>query len=196
MTTRLRRRGHDFLPFNHGNDGGAGNPPNPNGHRTATCGKKSGSARAGSRSLGRYLVGEEGREEADLTRLSLSALSTSSTRRASCCARVTEEGAGGKYLIQHSAGSGKTNSIAWTAHLLADLHDAQHKKVFDSVLVVSRPQCDRPAVAGGHLRLRAHDGRGGDDQGRGRQQERRTRARRSTGDKKIVVCTIQTFPLL
>jgi type I site-specific restriction-modification system R (restriction) subunit len=41
------------------------------------------------------------------------------------------------YLIQHSAGSGKTNSIAWSAHFLADLHDAQHKKVFDSVLVVS-----------------------------------------------------------
>jgi type I restriction enzyme, R subunit len=43
----------------------------------------------------------------------------------------------GKYLIQHSAGSGKTNSTAWSAHFLADLHDAQHKKVFDSVLVVS-----------------------------------------------------------
>ncbi len=47
------------------------------------------------------------------------------------------EGAGGKYLIQHSAGSGKTNSIAWTAHFFADLHDAEHKKVFDSVIVVS-----------------------------------------------------------
>ena len=47
------------------------------------------------------------------------------------------EGPGGKYLIQHSAGSGKTNSIAWTAHFLADLHDAEHKKLFDTVLVVS-----------------------------------------------------------
>ena len=45
--------------------------------------------------------------------------------------------AGQKYLIQHSAGSGKTNSIAWTAHFLADLHDAAQTKLFDSVLVVS-----------------------------------------------------------
>ena len=50
---------------------------------------------------------------------------------------MLEEGAGGKYLIQHSAGSGKTNSIAWTAHFLADLHDAKNKKLFYSVLVVS-----------------------------------------------------------
>ena len=47
------------------------------------------------------------------------------------------EGPGGKYLIQHSAGSGKTNSIAWTAHFLADLHDAKDKKLFDTVIVVS-----------------------------------------------------------
>ena len=52
-------------------------------------------------------------------------------------ADVLSEGEGQRYLIQHSAGSGKTNSIAWTAHFLADLHDAQHRKMFDSVLVVS-----------------------------------------------------------
>jgi type I restriction enzyme R subunit len=50
---------------------------------------------------------------------------------------MLEEGPGSKYLIQHSAGSGKTNSIAWTAHFLADLHDADNHKLFDSVLVVS-----------------------------------------------------------
>ena len=48
---------------------------------------------------------------------------------------VLAEGAGGKYLIQHSAGSGKTNSIAWTAHFLADLHNDVQQKMFDSVLV-------------------------------------------------------------
>ena len=46
-------------------------------------------------------------------------------------------GLAGKYLIQHSAGSGKTNSIAWSAHFLAELHDAGNQKVFDTVLVVS-----------------------------------------------------------
>jgi hypothetical protein len=52
-------------------------------------------------------------------------------------AAVLADGPGGKYLIEHSAGSGKTNSIAWTAHFLADLHNAAHQKLFDTVLVVS-----------------------------------------------------------
>ena len=52
-------------------------------------------------------------------------------------AAVLAEGPGGRYLVQHSAGSGKTNSIAWTAHFLSELHDAQDKKLFDSVIVVS-----------------------------------------------------------
>ena len=51
--------------------------------------------------------------------------------------RSLEEGAGGKFLIQHSAGSGKTNSIAWSAHFLADLHDAKNEKLFSTVIVVS-----------------------------------------------------------
>ena len=50
---------------------------------------------------------------------------------------MLEEGSGRKYLIQHSAGSGKTNSIVWTAHQLADLHDAQDEKTFFLVVVLS-----------------------------------------------------------
>jgi type I restriction enzyme R subunit len=50
---------------------------------------------------------------------------------------AAEEGAGHSYLIQHSAGSGKSNSIAWTAHRLANLHDVKDQKVFDSVIVVT-----------------------------------------------------------
>jgi type I site-specific restriction-modification system R (restriction) subunit len=50
---------------------------------------------------------------------------------------VLQEGPGWRYLIQHSAGSGKTASIGWSAHLLADLHDGADRKVFDTVLVVS-----------------------------------------------------------
>jgi hypothetical protein len=63
--------------------------------------------------------------------------STSWTPPAPCGPRCWRTGRAGKYLIQHSAGSGKTNSIAWTAHFLADLHDAADQKVFDTVLVVS-----------------------------------------------------------
>lgn len=50
---------------------------------------------------------------------------------------AAEEGVGQTYLVQHSAGSGKSNSIAWSAHRLANLHDAADKRVFDSVIVIT-----------------------------------------------------------
>lgn len=50
---------------------------------------------------------------------------------------AAEEGVGQTYLVQHSAGSGKSNSIAWSAHRLANLHNAADKKVFDSVIVIT-----------------------------------------------------------
>jgi type I restriction enzyme R subunit len=52
-------------------------------------------------------------------------------------AATRAEGTGHKYLVQHSAGSGKSNSIAWLAHQLASLHDAADHKIFDSVIVVT-----------------------------------------------------------
>ena len=57
---------------------------------------------------------------------------------------MLDDGPGRKYLIQHSAGSGKTKTIAWTAHFFADLHTAAHEKLFDTVLVVS----DRTVIDG------------------------------------------------
>ena len=51
--------------------------------------------------------------------------------------RARSEGAGHSYLIQHSAGSGKSNTIAWTAHRLSTLHDAEDHKVFDKVIVIT-----------------------------------------------------------
>ena len=50
---------------------------------------------------------------------------------------VRENGAGHNYLIQHSAGSGKSNSIAWTAYRMASLHNANNEAVFDSVIIVT-----------------------------------------------------------
>ena len=51
--------------------------------------------------------------------------------------QVKEEKAGHKYLIQHSAGSGKTNSISWLAHRLSKLHDEQDNLIFDSIIVIT-----------------------------------------------------------
>lgn len=106
---------------------------------------------------------------------------------------VLQEGPGQKYLIQHSAGSGKTNSIAWTAHFLADLHDEAHNKLFSSVLVVS----DR-TVLDGQLQeaIGAFERTSGvvaTIKGEGSSKSGEL-AEALSGDKKIVVCTIQTFP--
>jgi len=106
---------------------------------------------------------------------------------------VLADGPGGKYLVQHSAGSGKTNSIAWTAHFLAELHDAQSKKVFDTVLVVSDRNVidaqlqealfDFQRTSGVVATITSKDG-----------SKSGKLAEALSGDKKIVVCTIQTFP--
>jgi type I restriction enzyme R subunit len=108
-------------------------------------------------------------------------------------AQVLQDGPGGKYLIQHSAGSGKTNSIAWTAHFLADLHDAANSKLFDTVLVVSdRTVLDkqlREAIESFERTIGVVAVVTGD----GGAKSAELAAALSVG-KKVVVCTIQTFP--
>jgi type I restriction enzyme R subunit len=106
---------------------------------------------------------------------------------------VLSEGAGGKYLIQHSAGSGKTNSIAWSAHFLADLHDAQDQKVFDSVLVVSDRNVIDSQLQEAIFSFERNVGVVAtikSDAGAKSGQLAKALAE----GKKIVVCTIQTFP--
>jgi type I restriction enzyme R subunit len=98
-----------------------------------------------------------------------------------------------RYLIQHSAGSGKTNSIAWTAHFLADLHDAQHRKVFDSVLVIS----DR-TVLDSQLQEAIFDFERTTGVVASITNEHGSKSavlsQALLAGEKIIVCTIQTFP--
>ena len=136
-----------------------------------TCGSRSGSGRAGWRSSAATSWRRRD-EKKQIEKIIFPRFhQLDATRKLQ--AAVLEEGPGGKYLIQHSAGSGKTNSIAWTAHFLADLHDAQAQEAVRLGAGGLRPQRDRQPAARSDLRLRAHDRRGRDDQGRGRQQERR-----------------------
>jgi type I restriction enzyme R subunit len=106
---------------------------------------------------------------------------------------VEAEGAGGKYLIQHSAGSGKTNSIAWTAHFFADLHDAEHRKVFDSVIVVSDRNVIDQQLQDAIFDFQRTTGVVTTIKGTSGSKSKEL-AEALSGDKKIVVCTIQTFP--
>ena len=108
-------------------------------------------------------------------------------------AAVLADGPGGKYLIQHSAGSGKTNSIAWSAHFLADLHDAHDQKVFDSVLVVSdRTVIDtqlQEAIFGFERTIGVVAIITGESNSKSGELAAALKA-----GKKVLVCTIQTFP--
>ncbi|QLA80389.1 type I restriction endonuclease subunit R [Acidovorax sp. JMULE5] len=191
MATRLQGPSTHFLPFNMGDHGGAGNPANPAGHRTAYLWEQVWQRDSWLEIIGRYLVTQRDSKKKVTGFIFPRYHQLDATRKLQ--AAVLAEGAGHKYLIQHSAGSGKTNSIAWTAHFLADLHDAQNHKLFDSVLVVS----DRN-VLDAQLQEAIFDfertkgvvatikGDAGSKSGE--------LAEALGGGKKIVVCTIQTFP--
>lgn len=191
MTTRLAGTATTFLPFNLGDNGAAGNPLSDDGHRTSYLWNEVWKPDSWLEILGRYLVAERD-EKKQLTRIIFPRYhQLDATRKLQTA--ILAEGPGQKYLIQHSAGSGKTNSIAWTAHFLADLHDANNKKVFDSVLVVSdRTVIDsqlQDAIFGFERTtgvVATIKGEGGSKSGE--------LAEALSGDKKIVVCTIQTFP--
>lgn len=112
-------------------------------------------------------------------------------------AAVTREGTGHKYLIQHSAGSGKSNSIAWVAHQLASLYDAQGNKQFNSVIVVT----DR-TVLDDQLQDTIHQfehadgvvGRINNKEGDGSKSEKLAFALEQS--QPIIIVTMQTFPFV
>lgn len=192
MVTRLAGAATQFLPFNQGNAGAAGNPPNPQGgHRTAYLWEQVWAKDSWLEILGRYLIAQRNPKK-QIERIIFPRFHQLDVTRKLQSA-VLRDQPGGKYLIQHSAGSGKTNSIAWTAHFLAELHDAQHSKVFDSVLVVSDRNVidaqlqealfDFQRTSGVVATITNKDG-----------SKSGKLAEALSGDKKIVVCTIQTFP--
>ena len=137
MTTHLAGGRTGFLPFNQGHDLGAGNPPNPNGHRTAYLWERVWSRDAWMDILARFIHvekpsrGSKARPKVIFPRFH----QWDAVRRLERDARKT--GAGKNYLVQHSAGSGKSNSIAWLAHRFSSLHDNDDRKVFDKVVVIT-----------------------------------------------------------
>jgi type I restriction enzyme, R subunit len=193
MTTQLAGKATRFLPFNQGCNQAAGNPPSPTGHPTAYLWEQIWERESFLDILGRYLVGQKDKKGKLLWYIFPRFHQLRATRK--LMRAVVEEGAGGKYLIQHSAGSGKTNSIAWSAHLLAELHGVDHKKVFDSVLVIS----DR-RVIDGQLQDAVYDLERTKGVVTSITHESGSKsaqlAEALNGDKKIIVCTIQTFPAL
>lgn len=143
MTTKLAGEKTHFLPFNRGaEDGGAGNPLNPNGSRSSYLWERVLQRDAWLNILGRlmYIKHESSTDPISGKTTKSSALRFPRFHQweavTELTAAVTTEGVGERYLIQHSAGSGKTDSIAWTAHRMARLQ-VNNSKVFDSVIVVT-----------------------------------------------------------
>ncbi len=207
MTTRLEGEKTHFLPFNMGYKGSAGNPPGEAGRSaTAYLWERVWDKHAWLQIIGRLMIVET-KEEWDVA-------TGTSVRRTSMLfprfhqweavtnivAAVREEGVGRRYLIEHSAGSGKTNTIAWTAHRLARLH-ASDEKVFDSVIVV----VDR-TVLDGQLQdaIRQIDGSGGKIVATISPEDVRKAGAKSksgllatalkNGGELIIAVTVQTFP--
>jgi type I restriction enzyme R subunit len=191
MTTKLEGVDTAFLPFNKGNDGAAGNPPNPNGHTTAYLWEEVWARESWLEILGRYVVANRDTKK-KITRIVFPRYhQLDATRR--LVSAVLAEGPGRKYLIQHSAGSGKTNSIAWSAHFLADLHDASNAKLFHTVLVVSDRNVLDAQLQEAIFAFERTTGVVATIKGEGGSKSSEL-ADALSGGKKIVVCTIQTFP--
>lgn len=141
MTTKLDGTKTVFLPFNHGDGAGAGNPENPNGYKTAFLWEQVWQRDSWLDIIARFIhlqVEEKpvgGKKIRKETMIFPRYHQLVAVRMLEADARRT--GAGTNYLVQHSAGSGKSNSIAWLAHRLASLHDQRDEKVFGSVIVIT-----------------------------------------------------------
>jgi type I restriction enzyme R subunit len=144
MATRLAGEATHFLPFNRGCDGGAGNPPDPNGrtYRTAYLWEEVLQRDSLLDLLAHFLhlqteekYDDEGRKYKKETLIFPRYHQLQAVRNLVAAAKT--DGVGHNYLIEHSAGSGKSNTIGWLAHRLASLHTEQDQRVFDSAIVIT-----------------------------------------------------------
>ena len=146
MATELRGKDTIFLPFNQGSagaghDGGKGNPANPDGYPTAYLWESVFQKDSMMDILQKFIHLQVTREKrgdqiVQKKRLIFPRFHQLDVVR-KLVSDVSANGAGRNYLIQHSAGSGKSNSIAWTAYRLASLHDGENNAIFSSVIVVT-----------------------------------------------------------
>ena len=141
MTTRLAGGSTYFLPFNLGDGMGAGNPENAAGYRTWYLWEQVWQRDSLLDILARFIHLEVTEKRAGSARVTREKMIFPRYHQLDCVRRLVADararGVGHNYLVQHSAGSGKSNSIAWLAYRLASLHDEHDEKVFDSVVVVT-----------------------------------------------------------
>ncbi len=153
LTTRLEGRGTRFLPFNQGSggpgqSGGAGNPSHPSGYASAYLWEQVWQRDAWLDLLARYVHVEVGSKGKTSVKPTVFPRFHQWHAVRTLTGHAATHGAGTNYLIQHSAGSGKSNTIAWVAHRLSSLHTPAdpallgkgmtvNSKVFDKVIVIT-----------------------------------------------------------
>lgn len=144
MCTRLSGNNSYFLPFNRGNNGGAGNKADEQGrnYKTAYLWEEVLQRDSLLDLLARFLhlhieekVTEGGKKVRKETLIFPRYHQLEAVRQ--LVESASTEGVGHNYLVEHSAGSGKSNTIAWLTHRLSSLHNAQDERVFDSVVVIT-----------------------------------------------------------
>ncbi len=196
MTTKIDGMKTYFLPFNRGNNNGAGNPPVEDKFATHYLWEDVFTKDSLAELIARFMHvtiekkkdSKTGRVIKKETLLFPRYHQRDVVRKLIADAR--EHGAGKNYLIQHSAGSGKSNSIAWTAHNLSDLHDEHDRKVFDKVIIIT----DR-RVLDKQLRDTVSQFEQQRDVVKG--VTRSSELREALEDKtKIIVSTLQKFPVI
>lgn len=150
MTTKLAGKETFFLPFNQGSNGagevgGAGNPENPNGYTTSYLWEEVLTKDNLLELIHKFIQRVEDerivyKNGVETKKKSIKLIFPRYHQLdvvTKLIADVKENGSGKNYLIQHSAGSGKSNSIAWLAYELSELHDMNDEPVFTSVIVIN-----------------------------------------------------------
>lgn len=203
MTTQLADGNTHFLPFNQGSNGagvtgGAGNPQNPNGYDTSYLWEEVLQRESMLDLIHRFISFVKEKEE-----VVKNGVTKTLTKEKMIFPRyhqydvvkkimadVKANGVGNNYLIQHSAGSGKSNSIAWIAYRLASVHDADNKGLFDSVIVVTNR-----VVLDGQLQetINSFEHQVGLVEAIDDKKNSRSLAEAINDKRRIIICTIQKF---
>ncbi|MBK1826886.1 type I restriction endonuclease subunit R [Haloferula rosea] len=193
MTTKLDGKSTYFLPFNKGHNHGKGNPPNPDGHKSAYLWQEILTRQSLTNIIEHYAkVTEEKDKKTGKVKQTLFFPRYHQLEVVrNILADVQGRGVGHRYLIQHSAGSGKSHSITWLGYQLVELYDkAGQDNLFDSVIVVTDRrvldrQIDKNIKAFAEVKnILAHADSSAD-----------LRAHLENG-KKLITTTIQKFPFI
>lgn len=141
MTTKLDGTKTFWLPFNKGNNNGKGNPPNPEGYKTQYLWEEILTKDSWLEIIQSFIHLQTEEIEVEGKIFKKEKMIFPRFHQLDAVRTIGDDakkfGAGKNYLIQHSAGSGKSNSIAWLAYRLSSLHNSKDERIFDSVIVVT-----------------------------------------------------------